>query len=190
MRCFISISLPEETKKGILAIQAKLKTSAADVTWSRPGGMHLTLKFLGEIEENSLPRIETAMNRTVNAFDPFSLDVSGIGVFPDAKRPRVVWIGINEDGDNLVRLQRDIEKELEIAGFPKEDRRFTAHITLGRIRSNKNISKLSGLIEEDKDIELGKFEALNIHLMKSELRPEGSVYTQLYSVSLKGDKHG
>ena len=190
MRCFISISLPDEIKRGMLAIQARLKTSGADVAWSRPEGMHLTLKFLGETEETSLPQIEAGMNRAVTVFDPFSVDVSGIGIFPDDRRPRVVWIGIKEKGDNLLRLQGDIEKGLEDIGFPREGRRFTPHITLGRIRSYKNISRLLNLIEEDKDTELGRFEVLNVHLMKSELRPEGSVYTELYSVLLKGDEHG
>lgn len=190
MRCFISIPLPERIKKGMLAIQERLKASGADVSWTRPEGMHLTLKFLGEIEEKMLQEIEAVLGIAVDGLRPFSLEVAGIGTFPDMRRPRVVWIGIRENGDSLVKLQRGLEKELGMIGLPVEDRRFTPHITLGRIRSPKHVDRLLNLIEEEKDIGLDGFEVSNVHLMRSELMPAGAVYTELYSVELKGDKHG
>ncbi len=184
MRCFIAISLPEELKAKISGIQEKLKAAGADVSWTRPEGMHLTLKFFGEIEDKRIPKIEKALDAVVDGIPTFTLSVSGMGTFPDMRRPRVIWIGLKEDGGNLLRLQKGVEEELKKTGFPSEDRRFTPHITLGRIRSNKNTDKLLRLIEEEKVEELGSFDVSGVHLIKSELKPAGAEYTELYSIIL------
>ncbi len=184
MRCFIAISLPEELKAKISGIQEKLKAAGANVSWTRPEGMHLTLKFFGEIEDKRIPKIEKALDLAVDCISTFTLSVSGMGIFPDVRRPRVVWIGLKEEGNNLVRLHKGVEEELKKIGFPSEDRRFTPHITLGRVRSNKNMDKLLKLIEEEKSSELGSFNVSEVHLIKSELKPSGAVYTELYSVIL------
>jgi len=184
LRCFIAISLPEELKAKISGIQEKLKAAGADVSWTRPEGMHLTLKFFGEIEDKRIPKIEKALDAVVDGIPTFTLSVSGMGTFPDMRRPRVIWIGLKEDGGNLLRLQKGVEEELKKTGFPSEDRRFTPHITLGRIRSNKNTDKLLRLIEEGKVEELGSFDVSEVHLIKSELKPAGAEYTELYSIIL------
>ena len=184
MRCFIAISLPYELKAKISGIQEKLKAAGADVSWTRPEGMHLTLKFFGEIEDKRIPKIEKALDAVVDGIPTFTLSVSGMGTFPDMRRPRVIWIGLKEDGGNLLRLQKGVEEELKKTGFPSEDRRFTPHITLGRIRSNKNTDKLLRLIEEGKVEELGSFDVSEVHLIKSELKPAGAEYTELYSIIL------
>jgi len=184
LRCFIAISLPYELKAKISGIQEKLKAAGADVSWTRPEGMHLTLKFFGEIEDKRIPKIEKALDAVVNGIPTFTLSVSGMGTFPDMRRPRVIWIGLKEDGGNLLRLQKGVEEDLKKTGFPSEDRRFTPHITLGRIRSNKNTDKLLRLIEEEKVEELGSFDVSEVHLIKSELKPAGAEYTELYSIIL------
>ena len=184
MRCFIAISLPYELKAKISGIQEKLKAAGADVSWTRPEGMHLTLKFFGEIEDKRIPKIEKALDAVVDGIPTFTLSVSGMGTFPDMRRPRVIWIGLKEDGGNLLRLQKGVEEDLKKTGFPSEDRRFTPHITLGRIRSNKNTDKLLRRIEEEKVEELGSFDVSEVHLIKSELKPAGAEYTELYSIIL------
>ncbi len=146
--------------------------------------MHLTLKFFGEIEDRRITKIEKSLDMAVDGISTFSLSVSGMGTFPDMRRPRVIWIGLKEDGSNLFRLQKGVEEELKNIGFPSDDRRFTPHITLGRIRSNKNIDKLLKLIEEEKTSELGSFKVSEVHLIKSELKPAGAEYTELYSIIL------
>jgi len=176
--------LPYELKAKISGIQEKLKAAGADVSWTRPEGMHLTLKFFGEIEDKRIPKIEKALDAVVDGIPTFTLSVSGMGTFPDMRRPRVIWIGLKEDGGNLLRLQKGVEEELKKTGFPSEDRRFTPHITLGRIRSNKNTDKLLRLIEEGKVEELGSFDVSEVHLIKSELKPAGAEYTELYSIIL------
>ncbi|MBI5194612.1 MAG: RNA 2',3'-cyclic phosphodiesterase [Nitrospirae bacterium] len=205
MRCFISIAIPEDIKKKMSAIQERMKRSGADVSWTKPDGMHLTLKFLGEIEEKRVAKIETAMNIACAGITPFSLQVSGIGVFPPpppipplnkggvggvvsrGRHPRVMWIGLNENGNNLIKIQRGIEYQLEEIGFPAEKRRFSPHITLGRVRSNRNLSQLSAIMDGDRNTEIGGFSVSAVHLIKSDLRPEGALYTELYLLQLKGD---
>lgn len=167
------------------AIQGRLRASGADVSWTRPEGMHLTLKFLGEIEEKRVPKIEASLEMATNGIGSFSLRVSSMGTFPDIRRPRVVWIGLEEDGGSLSKLQENVERELGAIGFPGEKRGFTPHLTLGRIRSNRNIEKLLNLINEEKAVEVGGFGVSSILLMRSELRPTGAVYTELYSAPLK-----
>jgi len=120
----------------------------------------------------------------VEGLTHFKLKVSGMGIFPDVRRPRVVWIGLTEEGDNLIRLHKGVEAELKETGFPSEDRRFTPHITLGRIRSNRNIGKLLKLTDAEKGVKSGSFEVSDINLIKSELKPSGAVYTELSSVML------
>ena len=176
--------MPYELKAKISGIQEKLKAAGADVSWTRPEGMHLTLKFFGEIEDKRIPKIEKALDAVVDGIPTFTLSVSGMGTFPDMRRPRVIWIGLKEDGGNLLRLQKGVEEDLKKTGFPSEDRRFTPHITLGRIRSNKNTDKLLRLIEEGKVEELGSFDVSEVHLIKSELKPAGAEYTELYSIIL------
>ena len=168
------------------AIQGSLRTSGADVSWTRPEGMHLTLKFLGEVEEKRVPKIEAALDSAVRGRSAISLNVSGIGTFPDMRRPRVIWIALKEHGNNLIRLQRGVEEKFNEIGFPQEDRDFTPHITLGRIRSQKNVEKLLSLIEKLRDVELDGFDASCVYLMQSQLRPTGAVYTERYSVELQG----
>ena len=184
LRCFIAISLPRELKAEILGIQDRLKSAGADVSWTRQEGMHLTLKFLGEIEEKGIPKIERALDMAVDGVTTFVLSVSGMGIFPDLRSPRVVWIGLKEEGNNLIKLHKGVEEELKKIGFPSEERRFTPHITLGRIRSNRNIEKLLKLIDAEKGVDSGGVEVSDLHLIKSELKPSGAVYTELYSVML------
>ena len=184
MRCFISITLPEEIKRGMTAIQGRLRASGADVSWTRPEGIHLTLKFLGEVEEKRVPKIAAALDNAVNGIGAFSLSVSGMGTFPDRRRPRVVWIGLKEDGDSLIKLQENVGRELVTIGFPLEKRGFTPHVTLGRIRSNRSIEKLLDLIGEEKGVELNGFTVTKVHLMESQLRSTGAIYTELYSAAL------
>ncbi len=184
MRCFIAVLLPHELKAKISGIQERLKAAGADMSWTRPEGMHLTLKFLGDIEETELPEIEKALIAAVDGTSQFSLSVSGMGIFPDMRRPRVAWVGLKEEGDILIRLQKRVESELKKTGFPAEGRRFTPHITLGRIRSDKNIEKLLRLIDIEKNSCSGGFEVSRVILMKSELKPSGAVYSELCSIML------
>lgn len=184
IRSFIAIEIPEGIKKGLFEIQEKLKKTGADVGWTRPDGIHLTLKFLGEVDEVRLIDVQKAVEKASKEFSPFVLEVSGIGIFPNTRSPRVLWIGIKDKGDDLKNLQEAIERETERVGFKRENRSFTPHLTLGRVRSQKNRDALINSLEEFDKIELGLLDVGEVSLIKSELNPKGAIYTQLWKVVL------
>jgi len=185
IRSFIAIEIPDEIKKGLSEIRERLKKSGADISWTRPEGIHLTFKFLGEIEEGKLVNIQNAIEHAAKEISDFILRVGGIGFFPNIKSPRVIWIGIKGEGENLKTLQEAIERETEKIGFKREGRSFSPHLTLGRVRSQKNRDALTKYLEEFEKVELGSFNVKEVSLMKSELRPKGAVYTQLWKATLE-----
>ncbi len=182
IRTFISIDLPEGIKEGISGLQGRLKQDECHIGWVRPEAIHLTLKFLGEIDEKGIPEIESAIRRATKGFIPFYLRIMSLGVFPDIKRPRIIWLGINEEGDNLLRLQSRIEKEMEKIGHPREERGFKPHLTIGRVRDPYGLKGLIDAIESEKEVELGGFKAEEVLIMRSDLRPEGPIYTRLFEM--------
>ena len=184
MRTFIAIKIPDETKRAIAAVQARLKESGAEANWTRPEGIHLTLKFLGEVREESVNEVAAALGRAVEGLGKFRLTLAGTGVFPHEKNPRVVWIGVSGELDKLMGLQVRVEEQMVRLGFQQEDRRFTPHLTLGRIRHLPSRGSWMHVLEGVKDINLPGFEAAAISLMKSELKPTGAMYMELGRIEL------
>jgi 2'-5' RNA ligase len=124
MRTFIAIEIPEETKKAMAEVQARLKDSGAEANWTRPEGIHLTLKFLGEVPEENAGEIAAALAQAVEGRGRFRLTVAGTGVFPNEKNPRVVWVGISESSTSS-GASACVEEQMIRLGFQQEDRRFT-----------------------------------------------------------------
>jgi len=186
VRSFIAIEIPEDVKAGMGEIQSKLRKSGADVGWVRPGGIHLTLKFLGEVEPSKLDDIKAALKEAVAGAGPIGLEVRGAGVFPNAKAPRVVWLGLTGGLDKLLTLQENIEAACERAGFRRDDRPFRPHLTLGRVKSPGGRAALMRAVAELEGAEAGSFTATSVSLMKSELKPNGAVYTELAGINLGG----
>jgi 2'-5' RNA ligase len=192
IRTFIAIELSEEVKEGLAELQEKLKGKAPQgtVRWVRPEGIHLTLKFLGNIPSNMLDRIKKALTEACEGFSSFSFSVRGLGCFPSSKRPRVIWVGVEEKTGMLLRLQEAIEEKLALLGFPPEKREFSPHLTLGRTHrraSGGEIRKLGELIESTNVGEVGEAVANSVSLMRSDLKPAGAVYTRLAEVKLRGE---
>ncbi len=192
IRTFIAIELDEAIKVALVDLQGQLKAKVpqGSVRWVKPGGIHLTLKFLGDVPANRIGEVERALTQACVRFRCFSFSVGGIGCFPNPRRPRVVWVGVREESGTLLRLQKAIEDAMEKLGFPPERRRFHAHLTLGRTRrraSSSDVRRLGQLVSEtDMGESLGQMEAWAVSLMKSDLRPTGAVYTQLAAVKLEG----
>lgn len=185
IRAFIAIPLPESILKAISAAQEKLRRTALGIRWVRPEGIHLTLKFLGNISPTDVSHVQSAIEQTTRAFRPFTLKAKGIGVFPDFRRPRVIWLGITGDLEILHALQRDLESELKSHGFEKEKRPFKGHLTLGRIRNRLDRDKLSKALQELEDFETGSFRADSVVLFRSKLHPGGAVYSKIAEAALK-----
>lgn len=183
IRSFICIEIPEEILFRLKNVQDHLKPHSRGVRWVRSEGIHLTLKFLGDVAERRLPDIARAVQLAAQNIKPFDISLNGFGAFPDFRRPRIFWIGIQENAGMLVRLQRRIEEELEKEGFQAEKRPFTPHLTLGRVKSNDNIGAVSRILSAE-NIGVAEFRAREIVIKKSELQPSGALYTSLYNIEL------
>jgi 2'-5' RNA ligase len=184
IRAFIAISLPESVLESMVNAQETLKKSGFKIRWVRKEGMHLTVKFLGDIDRGDVESIHGAMERATKASAPFVLQGEGVGVFPDFKRPRVVWAGITGDGDVLRALQRDLDLQLNGLGFPKEKRLFQGHLTLGRIKDRMDGAKLGKALRALGDFRTASFTVQSLILFQSELRPDGAVYSTLAEARL------
>ena len=184
MRLFIAIELPDEIKQGITRVQEQLKRSGASAGWTRPEGIHLTLKFLGEVPDAKVTEIMQALDGAVRGTGRFQLAVAGAGAFPNAKVPRVLWIGVGGNVEQLGTLQSSVENAMTNLGFEREARKFSPHLTLARIKFPKPRDNWQQVIDAVKDVKLGGFEACRVSLMQSELKREGAVYTEVGGVEL------
>jgi 2'-5' RNA ligase len=189
VRCFIAIGLPEEVKAGLRDIQAKLKSGGqTSIKWVDPYSIHLTLKFLGGVDAAKIEPITIAMKEASRDIHPFSLKVEGLGAFPNLRRVQVVWVGVGGEVDRLAHLQKRIESSLARLGFAPENRRFTPHLTLARVRDRASLGEREGLGEL---IAATKFEAARsfpvaaVNLMKSQLTREGAIYSRISTAELK-----
>jgi RNA 2',3'-cyclic 3'-phosphodiesterase len=189
IRTFIAVNLPADVLTRIGQVQSELKLAARSgaVRWAAPEQIHLTLKFLGDIASASLPELEAALRRACVGIGPFELRAEGLGGFPDLRRPRVLWAGIAGDLSSLHALQENVVRETEAWGKP-EERVFHAHLTLGRIKdyNPRGLRELAARIESMPAPQLGCWQVTELHLMRSELSPDGSCYTCLAEISLSG----
>lgn len=179
-RVFLAIELPEDVKNRIITIQNRLKYLIEGVRWTRPEGIHLTLKFFGNIYEKDVAQISEVVSRNTKNAETISLRGGKVGAFPKLERPRVLWFGLDGDIERLSVLQRAIETDLEAYGYKKEERKFRPHLTLGRARSFRGmITGLSEAIKRENDYQAGHFDSKGLTLFQSELKPGGAVYTEL-----------
>ena len=155
------------------------------VKWVEPDEMHFTLKFFGDIDDRGVLDITRVMNQVGGAFEAFGVEVFGLGAFPDTARPRTIWAGIREGVDELQRLQRTLDEKLQQIGFPRDPRRFTPHLTLGRVRGEADFGDLPGHLESARETPLGNMEIDELVLFSSELQRRGAEYTRLATVFLK-----
>jgi len=189
MRAFIAIEIPPAVKEGMAGVRDRLKSAGVDAGWSRPEGVHLTLKFLGEVSEERVPEIMRALALALGDTGWFRLGVEGVGVFPNPASARVVWFGLTGDVNVLVALQAAVEQAMAGLGIESDDRPYTPHLTLGRIkRIRKRAAWLEGLAGVSNS-RLPGFEVASVSLIESQLRPSGAVYRELGRVALK-DKRG
>ena len=152
IRTFLALDPPPEVRKEIKIIQGRMREILrGDVRWTNPDGMHLTLKFFGNIFETDVDRISQVIGKITAQVAPLVLDIKTVGVFPNAKRPRVIWLGIKGDVEPLVRLQEEIDRELLTPGFSKEERPFRPHLTLGRVKTPGGIAGLEDITARGDD---------------------------------------
>jgi 2'-5' RNA ligase len=186
IRSFLAIELPGTIQKKIEEVQGDLKSSHADVRWVSSEKIHLTLKFLGNIEESRIESIVKSIEEPIHTTSAFHLSVRGMGAFPHFKNPRVIWMGLVDGEKVLTSFQKQLETSLEKIGFQAEDRPFQPHLTLGRAKSSRGRDELIGRMEKYREEEFGDFQVERLILFKSDLTPSGPIYTPLRDIKLGG----
>ena len=183
-RAFIAIELPDEISAFIRKIQEGLRSYGFKARWVRPENIHLTLKFLGDINKEDIKKAGDAIISAAGENASMSLGAKGIGFFPGVKRSRVIWTGIAGQTRELADLQKTLDGKLETIGFPKEKRPFKGHLTIARIKRKIDARRLIDAMKEFGRFESKTFIANEVVLFKSELKPSGAVYTKLMSATL------
>jgi len=190
-RLFVAITLPEDLRAVLGRLQERWKRSRADVRWVRPSHFHLTLAFLGDVPTDRVPAIVEAIESVAAGAEPFEMRVHGWGYFGRDARPRVLWTGVDAS-PALCALHERMLTSLSALGFQFEERPAVFHITLGRVRSSKGLDALTLAMASTKndDVTWGIVRVDRLDLMRSELRPQGPVYTVVHSAELGSSDHG
>jgi len=183
IRTFIAIEIPEGIRQKIAELQDELRSLGGRVSWVKTENIHLTLKFLGDTDASMINDIASQLQRSVAAMAPFEVTVNGVGTFPNAKRPRVIWVGASsKPADQLKLLAARIDAETSRFGFQKEDRPFSGHLTLGRVKDPRGIEPILDRLRAHENFYADAFTAKEFVIMKSELHPAGSIYTVLKTI--------
>jgi len=185
-RCFIAVELSTEIAEGVRRVQKGFRERLAGVSWTRPEGIHLTLRFLGDVDPGRIEEIASKAEAGIKTIGPFSIGVKGCGGFPNPRNPRVIWIGVEDASGLLKQLQARVEQGMEELGFAGEGRGYTPHLTIGRLRSGKGKGEVGQAIEAMKGCDLGSMEVQEICLFRSQLKPTGAEYTKLKVIPLRG----
>jgi len=187
IRSFIAVELPEEIKTRLEQLEAQLKSETQTrVKWVDPNSIHLTLKFLGNIDAGRTGEIIGAMEEAVKGIPPFRLAVKELGVFPNVRRVQVAWVGLSGEVDKLRQVQQRLESNLEQLGFAAESRAFTPHLTIARIRNQASPDERQkfGQLITGTSFDAGEISVDAISLMRSQLTRQGAIYSRLGSAGL------
>lgn len=198
LRAFVAVEFPPSLRERLGEVAAELQRSLPGrvVNWVSPANMHLTLKFLGDTPEGDVPRICEALATAAKGVAPFTVEVGGLGCFPNLRQPRVVWAGVNPQ-EPVLKLQAAVEGALGPLGYEPESRRFSAHLTLGRVRreaSPGQASRVGEAVRGHSAARAGQAPIGRLVLFKSDLRPprtgglrpQGPLYTRLFAANLNG----
>ena len=188
LRAFIAVEISPEVHKAIESKTAPLRAALGSslVRWVPTSNIHLTLKFLGDVSPTNVEMLSQMLNVEVSQHESFTIQFGGVGAFPNPRRPRVIWVGIQAPA-GLEALQHGIEAAAATLGYPNEKRPFSPHLTVGRVKQNAGpagFQKVRNILDESKIGSLGTSQVNAVHLFKSDLKPNGAVYTRLFSAPL------
>jgi len=183
LRTFVAVSVADALKEAVADLIDSLKTAGADVKWVKPENLHLTLKFLGDVDEARVDEIARAISIGSEGTESFDISLAGVGAFPSVRRPKVVWVGVDRGKDFLVSLSERVEDRLALLGFEKEKRKFSPHLTIGRLRREGRPGDLPNRLAVQFDG--GECRIDRVRLMKSTLTPQGPTYEELRQIILK-----
>lgn len=182
VRCFVAIEIPEAIQMLLPPIQEELRSKIGKASWTKSGNFHLTLKFLGDIHHESIGKVSQAVQTVAETQGPFSMEIAGIGAFPNLMRPRVVWVGIKQGASAVAQLAEAVNLQLVQLGYPTDfakNGRFHAHLTLARLRSRINLKPFTTLFRKYDTIDGATMTVNEITLMRSQLHRSGAIYTPL-----------
>ena len=187
IRAFLAIEPPDNILQALSTLQEKLKQDIRGrINWTKPQGQHLTLKFFGDISAEDVKNIRATVENRIASVSSLNLKIEKLGVFPDERRPRVIWCGVAGDLEKLSELQKQLDSDFASIGFPIEDRSFRAHLTLGRIKESQGLTGISETLNKHNAFVAGVFECRELILFQSKLLPQGAVYTKFAEFKLKG----
>lgn len=184
IRCFVAIEIPNLIRDELAQIQEALRKQIKQASWVKPGNIHLTLKFLGDVEVDAIKPVERAIKQVATLHSPFPLQIGGIGVFPHLARPRVIWAGVKAGGEKITALAQEIDLALNRCGFPLDDKRFNPHLTIARLKKRLDMRPFMDGYRQYDEIDGATMTVREISLIRSQLHPEGAVYTTLQSYPL------
>ena len=184
LRLFVAIEISKEIRDSLAALQEELRITCPEIRWVKPENIHLTLKFLGNVKEALVPEILHSLSRALLGLDDFVFEVKGTGAFPAEGRPRVMWVGISQGADKIFAFHSKIKQALASFDFEEEKNEFAAHLTIGRLKDEVDTEKLKEMLVLKKDKKFGECACGHISIIKSDLRPEGPVYTILEKIKL------
>jgi len=184
LRTFIAVDLGKAIRDRIVALQETLARTGTEVKWVEPENLHVTLLFLGEVDAREVPEVCRIVAEGARSQPAFPLSVETLGCFPHPRRPRVLWVGVGEGTQPLVALHDELEGPLQELGYRREERRYTPHITLGRVKSDRPTDQLSAALAKHAGWKGGETTVQEVQVMSSELTPQGPVYTVLSRAAL------
>jgi RNA 2',3'-cyclic 3'-phosphodiesterase len=186
IRAFIAVDIPDDVRAAVKEAQARLKQVPMGVkmSWTKIDNLHLTLQFLGPIEERLVDKIKSALQPVAKEHHPFDVSVHGTGAFPNEHKARVIWVGCDDVGDRLKALAQSVQASMQPLGFEPEHHEFSAHLTLGRIKVPRPDVALTSALDSLKNNSFGTLRVEAIHLFESQLHPEGSIYSKLSTHAL------
>jgi len=185
MRTFISIEIPDKIKDNVEKVIGEMKALLPPIKWVDKKNLHLTMKFLGWVDDQKIDPLKTSITDIVKDFGSIKISFSGLGVFPSSNRPRVIWVGISEGSEKVKELAEKLNEQLTKEGYRKEeDRDFSPHLTIGRIKERIETGALNSFIEKKEKENFGGFTAKNVSLMKSTLRRSGPIYEEIQEIKI------
>jgi RNA 2',3'-cyclic 3'-phosphodiesterase len=185
MRCFVAIALPAAVRKHLVRVQDLLRRGDPDVKWVEQENLHLSLKFLGDVDDEPLATLKGLLSVEALRWPRLRLTYAGIGTFPEHGTPRVLWAGCSGDLEKLAGLAGAVERAAEQVGVEREHRPYVAHLTIGRVRSSRNVKHLKAALENQREVPLGSDEVGSFVLYKSTVTSKGPIYEELASFPLR-----
>jgi RNA 2',3'-cyclic 3'-phosphodiesterase len=186
IRTFIGVALDKAIRDRTVALQEMLGRTGTEAKWVEPENLHVTMLFLGEVDEREVANVCGIVSQVSAEHSSFLMSVESAGCFPNARRPRILWVGVKEGAQSLCDLHDALEIPLQEWGYRREERKYTPHITLGRVKSDRSTDTLAAALVQHAGWKGGEILVRELHVMGSQLTPQGPVYTVLSRAKLAG----